>query len=72
MHADGIDVRVLAIYRRWDLAMSVSYMGDGEGGLKMGCSSSGVEGALKDHLCALARRRLVTLGVSQHRDGGDG
>ena len=23
MHADGIDVRVLAIYRRWDLATSV-------------------------------------------------
>ena len=23
MHTDGIDVRVLAIYRRWDLVMSV-------------------------------------------------
>ena len=26
MHADGIDVRVLAIYRRWDLATSVCSM----------------------------------------------
>ena len=47
-------------------------MGDGEGGGTMGCSSAGVEGALKYQLCALARRRLVALGVSQRRVGGDG
>ena len=38
----------------------------------MGYSSAGVEGALKDQLCALARRRLVALGLSQRRAGGDG
>ena len=26
IHSDGIDVRVLAIYRRWDLSMSVCSM----------------------------------------------
>ena len=47
-------------------------MGAGKGGGTIGCSSPGVEGALKEQLCALARRWLVAMGVSQRRDGGDG
>ena len=47
-------------------------MGAAEGGGTMGFSSAGVEGALKYQLCALARRWLVAVGVSQCRDGGDG